>query len=119
MFTSLTFFDGLFQSCFLNLIKNTVKIFHFQCHLHSARIGLLSLQDPVIPNYASKTGTDILKPWANLFHAKFFEPKPKGTNSTDCSSAIWMQWYAWEQSSQQKYFFPIMCCAESAIVVPG
>ena len=58
-----------------------------------------------------------LSPCANLRYANVLLAKLNARSSIDCWSAIWRQWYAWEQSSLQKNFFTAKCCAASASVL--
>ena len=56
---------------------------------------------------------------ANLRYANVLLAKLNARSSIDCWSAIWRQWYAWEQSSLQNIFFPAICSAASVNVLTG
>ena len=66
-----------------------------------------------------KSYKDRLKPWAKRLSAKVHEPKSRKNNWIDCSSAVFVQCYAFEQSSLKKYSFPAICWAASDIIVTG
>ena len=60
-----------------------------------------------------------LSPCANLRYANVLLAKLKARSLIDCWSAIWRQWYAWQQSSLQNKFFPAICCSASVNVLTG